>query len=497
MTITVTKGGLFDSGAELLVIPVFAQGEFESKQLKSFDEALQKRAMKAAKALDFSGKLGQSLLLPVPAGASADDVLLVGVGEKKREQIANGLREAAGIMVTTAKRRGLRTIAIDLTQKDFKEDAAEALATAALLADYTFETYKKGNPDKKLGTIDILAADARMVAAMRKRVLHAQTVLDGVTIARDLVNTPAQEMTPAHLAEAAQKIAESSNGTVSVKILNREECTELKMGAYLAVAQGAHHEPKFIHLTYISPRPTKKSLAIVGKGVTFDSGGLSLKPADAMMSMKCDMAGAAAVIGLFATLARLKPRVNIHGVIAATENMVSGKSIRPGDIVHASNGKSIEILNTDAEGRLTLADAMTYILKEKPDAMIDLATLTGACVVALGEEITGLMTNDKVLGRQVLEAAARVGEKMWELPLEARYRDQINSDIADLRNIPTSRYGGSLTAGLFLQEFVEGKPWVHLDIAGPAFAERPMSSYLGKGGTGHGVRTLVDFVEHY
>lgn len=497
MTITVTKGGLFDSGAELLVVPVFSNVDFDAKQLKSLDEAFQKRVMKAAKALDFSGKLGQSLLLPVPAGSSADDVLLVGIGEKKREHITTGLREAAGIMVSTAKRRGLRTIAIDLTHKDFKEDAAEAIATGALLADYVFETYKKGNPDKKLGTIDILGVDARMVAAMRKRVQHAQTVLDGVTIARDLVNTPAQEMTPAHLAEAAQRIAESSTGTVSVKILNRKECAELKMGAYLAVAQGADHEPKFIHLTYTSPRPTKKSVAVVGKGVTFDSGGLSLKPADAMMSMKCDMAGAAAVLGFFATLARLKPRVHVHGVIAATENMVSGKSIRPGDIVHASNGKSIEILNTDAEGRLTLADAMTYILKEKPDVLIDLATLTGACVVALGEEITGLMTNDRVLGRQVLEAATRAGEKMWELPLEARYRDQINSDIADLRNIPTSRYGGSLTAGLFLQEFVEGKPWVHLDIAGPAFAERPMSSYLGKGGTGHGVRTLVEFIETF
>jgi len=176
---------------------------------------------------------------------------------------------------------------------------------------------------------------------------------------------------------------------------------------------------------------------------------------------------------------------------------VSGKAIRPGDIVHASNGKSIEILNTDAEGRLTLADAMTYALGEKPDAMIDLATLTGACVVALGEEITGLMTNDKALGKQVLEAAARAGEKMWELPLEARYRELINSDIADLRNIATNRYGGTLTAGLFLQEFVAETPWVHLDIAGPAFAERPQSSYLGKGGTGHGIRTLVDFVSQY
>jgi leucyl aminopeptidase len=304
-------------------------------------------------------------------------------------------------------------------------------------------------------------------------------------------------MTPVHLAEAATQVALASNGLVKVKILDRAECAKLKMGAFLAVAQGADHEPKFIHLTYTSPRPTKKVLAVVGKGVTFDSGGLSIKPADAMMTMKCDMAGAAAVIGFFATLARLKPRVNIHGVIAATENMVSGKAIRPGDIVHAANGKSIEILNTDAEGRLTLADAMTYVLKEKPDAMIDLATLTGACLVALGEEITGLMTNDKVLGKQVLDAALKAGEKMWELPLEPRYRDLINSDIADLRNIATSRYGGSLTAGLFLQEFVENTPWVHLDIAGPAYAERPMSSYLGKGGTGHGVRTLVEFVEKF
>jgi leucyl aminopeptidase len=497
MTITVTKGTLFESGAELLVLPVISAGVFNVDSFKGLDEGLKKRIAKAAKALDFTGKVGQTLLLPVPVGSSADDFLLVGVGDKKRDTLVNGLREAIGVVITTAKRRGLRTIALDLSAKDFKDEAAEAVTTAALLADYSFETYKKSKPEKKIGTIDVLVADGRMAQAMRKKVEKAQTVIDGVTIARDLVNTPAQEMTPVHLAEAATQVALASNGLVKVKILDRAECAKLKMGAFLAVAQGADHEPKFIHLTYTSPRPTKKVLAVVGKGVTFDSGGLSIKPADAMMTMKCDMAGAAAVIGFFATLARLKPRVNIHGVIAATENMVSGKAIRPGDIVHAANGKSIEILNTDAEGRLTLADAMTYVLKEKPDAMIDLATLTGACLVALGEEITGLMTNDKVLGKQVLDAALKAGEKMWELPLEPRYRDLINSDIADLRNIATSRYGGSLTAGLFLQEFVENTPWVHLDIAGPAYAERPMSSYLGKGGTGHGVRTLVEFVEKF
>jgi leucyl aminopeptidase len=447
--------------------------------------------------LEFSGKAGQSLLLPVPAGSAADELMLIGLGDKKQEALADALRDAAGVIVTTAKRRGLRTIAIDLTAKAFKDDAADAITTAALLADYTFETYKKTNPVKKIGTIDILVVDGRMAQAMRKRVERAVTIVNGVTIARDLVNTPAQEMTPVHLAQAAQEVAKASKGAVKVKILNRAECTKLKMGAYLAVAQGADHEPQFIHLTYTSPRPTKKVLAVVGKGVTFDSGGLSLKPADAMMSMKCDMAGGAAVIGFFATLASLKPRLNIHGIIAATENMVSAKSIRPGDVVHASNGKSIEILNTDAEGRLTLADAITYVLKEKPDAIIDLATLTGACLVALGEEITGLMSNDRTLAKQVLDSASRAGEKMWELPLEPRYRDLINSDIADLRNIPTSRYGGTLTAGLFIQEFVDNKPWVHLDIAGPAYAERPMASYLGKGGTGHGVRTLVDFAEQY
>lgn len=496
MMISVNKGKLFESASELLVLPVFTDGMLE-RWLEGLDDTYRTRVMKSVKALDFSGKAGQSLLAPVPVGSLADELLLVGLGDKQGEALNEAVREATGTAVMTAKRRGLKSIAFDLSSKLLGNDAGESIATAALLADYTFETYKKSKLDKTITTLKLLVSDGKLMPAMRKQVERAQTIVAGVTLARNLVNTPAQHMTPTHLAEAASDVAKASQGLIKIKVLDRSQCAKLSMGAYLAVAQGGDHEPKFIHLTYTSPRPTKKVVALVGKGVTFDSGGLSLKPADGMMTMKCDMAGGAAVIGLFATLAKLKPRVNIHGVIAATENMPSGKAIRPGDIVHAANGKSIEILNTDAEGRLTLADAITYILKEKPDAIVDLATLTGACVVALGEEITGLMSNNRSLARQVLDAAGAAGEKMWELPLEPRYRDLIVSDIADLRNIPTNRYGGTLTAGLFIQEFVDNKPWVHLDIAGPAFAERPMSSYLGKGGTGHGVRTLVELVEKF
>lgn len=498
MNLSVVKKDLLAAQVELIVLPVFASEHFKLPQVPAASERWFERVTHAAAAADFTGKAGQTLLVPAPESVVAQNFLLVGLGDKKKTQFLDRVREAAGHVVSTAKRQGVKTAACDVSARDFDAQAIEAFATAAYLADYTFETYRKSNgANKKLVSLEFVTNEQRQLLAFRKAIQRAQVINQGLSLARDLVNTPAQEMTPIHLAQAAVKIAEAAAGQIQVKILDRTECAKLNMGAYLAVAQGADHEPKFIHLTYTPSRPTKKTIAIVGKGVTFDSGGLSLKPADAMMTMKCDMAGAAAVLGFFATLADLKPRVNIHGVIAATENMVSGKAIRPGDIVTAANGKTIEILNTDAEGRLTLADAFTYILQENPDALIDLATLTGACVVALGEDITGLMTNDAALGKKVLAAAALAGEKMWELPLEKNYRDQIKSEIADLRNIATSRYGGSLTAGLFLEEFVNGKPWVHLDIAGPAFAERPMSSYLGKGGTGHGIRTLIELVEKF
>lgn len=496
MNVTVAKGSLMKAQSEVLVLPVYSLTADE-KSLAKLPEAHQRMAQKMAKAQEFTGAIGQSLVLPALEGSGADVLLLVGFGERRGKDLLNAVRESAGVAVSLARKLGLRTVAVDFSGKELKEDAVEAFVQAADAANYSFTAFKKKMEDRKVAQIDLLTADGKVLPKFRKAIERAFIIAEGVSLARDLVNMPGQDMTPERLAEAAQKVADSSGGVITATILDREECEKRGMGAYLAVAQGADHPPKFIHLTYTSPRPTKRSLAVIGKGVTFDSGGLSLKPADGMMTMKCDMAGAAAVIGLFCALARLKPRLNVHGVIAATENMPSGKAIRPGDIVRSASGKTIEILNTDAEGRLTLADALHYVQEEvKPEAIVDLATLTGACMVALGEEIAGIMTNNGALGKVIAKSAELAGEKMWELPLEKRYKPLIVSDVADLRNIATNRYGGALTAGLFVQEFVNADmPWAHLDIAGPAFAERPLSSYLGKGGTGFGVKTLVEWLK--
>jgi leucyl aminopeptidase len=494
MHIAVSKGRLSQSGAEVLVVPVLSGKSLAGIPVLGNDAL--RRAERLAKAQDFTGKAGEVLSLPAPEGHGADVLLCIGVGEKRSASFLDAVRDMGGNAVQVAKKMGLRTIAADFSAKEMMHaDAVEAFVTGILLTNYAFDAYKKQNGAKRVAEVDILLPDSRMTLVLRKTIERVQGVMAGVNIARDLVNIPAHDMTPERLAEAAQEIAKESGGTIKVKVLERAECQKLGMGAYLAVAQGADRDPKFITLSYTSPRPAKKNVAVIGKGVTFDSGGLSIKPADSMMTMKCDMAGAAAVIGLFAVLGKLRPRVNIRGYIAATENMPSGNAVRPGDVVRSMSGKTIEVLNTDAEGRLTLADALTYALREKPDMMVDLATLTGACMVGLGEEIAGLMSNDRGLAKDVLKSAKDAGEKLWEMPLEPRYQQLIQSDIADLRNIATSRYGGSLTAGLFLQEFVEETPWAHLDIAGPAFAERPMGVCLQKGATGYGVRTLWKWVE--
>jgi leucyl aminopeptidase len=299
-------------------------------------------------------------------------------------------------------------------------------------------------------------------------------------------------VTPAYLAKRAAEIARA--GGLRLKILERADCARLGMGAYLGVAQGSEQPPKFIHLTYTPKRRPRRRVAVIGKGITFDSGGLDLKPADGMVRMKDDMSGAAAVLGLFQALPKLKPPVEVHGLIAATENMPSGMAQRPGDIVKAMNGLTIEIGNTDAEGRLTLADALAYAAKVvKPDEMVDLATLTGAIVIALGLGVSGLFASDEALAGRLLIAAEAAGERLWRLPLHEEYKEGIKSDIADLNNISSQRGGGAIVAGLFMRDFTGGLPWAHLDIAGTAFTERELP--LGpKGGTGVAVRTLLHYL---
>lgn len=495
MNILGEKGDVLAMKADIGVIPVVGGKAFDGASIVALlPEAVRTHAARAMKNVAFSAKLGEVITVHLPHGPQ-HAVLLVGLGDEAPVSL-DAVRDMIGNAIARAKTHGAKSIAIQVPQTEQSfGDVVEAMVVAAECANYAFDTYKKKNGEKRIKDLTLVLANGRDVLRAQKAVERGTAIASGITVARDLVNMPAHVMTPAALAEAAERIAKGGGRSMKVKVLEREACEKLGMGAYLAVAQGSEHPPKFIHLTYKPEQPTKKRLVVVGKGVTFDSGGLSLKPADAMMTMKCDMGGAAAVLGFFTALAQIRPRCEVHGIIAATENMPSGKAVRPGDIVKASNGKTIEVLNTDAEGRLTLADALTYAKKLEPTAMIDLATLTGACVVALGEEITGLMSNNDDLAWTVQSAAAKAGEKMWRMPLEKRYRPLIESEVADLRNIATSRYGGSLTAGLFLEEFVDGLPWVHLDIAGPAFAERPLSSYIGKGGTGHGVATLMEVAE--
>jgi leucyl aminopeptidase len=294
------------------------------------------------------------------------------------------------------------------------------------------------------------------------------------------------------MAEEAVKVAKE--GGLAVKILGPKECAKLGMGAYLAVAQGSKNEPRFIHLSY-RPKGAKFHLGLVGKGLTFDSGGISIKPADGMGAMKSDMAGSAAVLGTMKAIAALKPKVAVDAVMAMAENMPGGGAYRPGDVLTAMNGKTIEVLNTDAEGRLTLADALTYVQKQKVDAVIDLATLTGACVVALGPDFSGVMGNDQALLDEILAAARESGDEIWQLPLPPAYNKYIKSDVADVANISRIRWGGAITAGLFLQNFVqEGTPWAHLDIAGPALRDDEGTDAHKGEGSGVGVRTLVRFI---
>ncbi len=498
MEITSIKGDILKTAADLLVVGLYQEEDWENDFVLSLDEMIRGKLKKKAQATDFQAKAGESLFSAAGADAHCDYVLVVGLGPQDELNPA-GIRQVAGAVYGIAQKVRVKTVAMELLGEDHEDVDAKAngraIAEALLLAQYEFDAYKEPKKTVRVSSVTIVAEDGRDARKAERGIEDARMIVDGVTVARDLVNTPAQDMNPSRLAESAEQIAKLSDGRVKAKIYDQEWCAKKKMGSYLSVARGSDAEPKFIHLVYKPARKARKVVALVGKGVTFDSGGYSLKPGKSMETMKCDMAGGAAVLGTFATLARLQPRVEVHGIIAATENMINGKATRPGDVVRAMNGKTIEILNTDAEGRLTLADALGYAQKQNPDYVVDLATLTGACVVALGEEMSAVMSNDDTFAQDLLAAASTAGEEMWQMPLYAPYRKLMDSDIADIRNISTTRYGGSLTAGLFLQDFIEeGTTWAHLDIAGPAFAERPIGTYLGKGGTGYGVRTLTTWL---
>ncbi len=501
MNITIQKGDITTFATDMLVLSVFENTKTLGGAAGIVDKTLAGLLAKEMKVVGFSGKEGSLLIFHTHGKIAASRVLLIGLGEQTQCSLET-IRKVSAIVEKKAEDLHQRRIASVLlgvgVQGITAKDAARAMAEGALLGSYQYDKYHDEKAKKKAEhgleewtIVEKLAAQIRGgEQGLAEGILGAR----GTVLARDLVNEPASVATPWHLVEHAKRIA-GEQKNVSVEIFDREEAQKRGMEAFLAVAAGATEEPYFIHLTY-KPKGAKRRVALVGKGITFDSGGLQIKPDNHMATMKCDMAGAAAVLGVFSVISEVAPNVEVHGIIAATENMPGKSAYKPGDVVRAMNGKTIEIGHTDAEGRVTLADALSFAVTKKPDVIIDLATLTGACVAALGEDIAGIMCNNPKLCTRLLAAASESGERLWELPLAPEYASLVKSDIADLKNISSSRYGGAITAGLFLQNFVDATiPWAHMDIAGPAFAERESIPYIQRGGTGYAVRMLLQYLK--
>jgi leucyl aminopeptidase len=447
----------------------------------------------AAEALErrrFRGKPGECISFDRP-GSLPGNLTLVGLGDPQRLDLA-GLRAATAVAVRAAARQGCRHLGLLLPVEGLvPEVAAAAMAEAARLGLYSDHRWRsEREPDSRPEDLTLLG----LPSGAETGLAAVDAMCAGVELARQLVASPPNYGTPQALAEAAATIAKEQG--LTLKVLERSDCEALGMGAYLGVAQGSDLPPKFIHLTYTPPGEVKRRVALVGKGLTFDSGGYNLKgPGSQIEMMKYDMGGSAAVLGAARAIGQLRPEgVEVHVLVASCENMISGGAIHPGDVLTASNGKTIEINNTDAEGRLTLADALVYANKLEPDAVVDLATLTGACLIALGEEIAGLWANQDGLAEALERASREAGESLWRMPLRSSYKDGLKSHIADLKNTGP-RPGGSITAALFLQDFVsEGRAWAHLDIAGTVWSEKGRGDDP-PGATGFGVRTLVRWIQ--
>ncbi len=476
--------------ADLLVVPVFADREL-GPGTDVVDAALGGTLDDFMSETGFEGKAGETLAVPTGGRLGAKAVVLVGMGP--RDGVTpEGLRNAGAALAKRASKvaKAATTLVDAAPDGVDRADAAQALAEGVVLGSYQFLKYKgESKPTRLTEVLVVGRGGARVQAALDRGV----TIANAVSWARDAVNEPSAAKSPAALADAIRKLLRGKG--VTVKVLDDAAIHRERMGGVAGVGQGSEQAPRFVQVTYDPPRP-RGTVALVGKGVVFDSGGLSIKTADGMETMKTDMSGAAAVAATMSVLSDLGVKTRVIGYMPLVENMPSGSAIRPGDVLKIRNGKTVEVLNTDAEGRLILADALSLATEQKPDAIIDLATLTGACVVALGDKIAGLMGNDDAWIEQVRDAADRAGESVWPLPLPDEYRKLLESEVADVKNVSAGGYGGALTAGLFLREFTDGIPWAHLDIAGPARAGSD-DGYVVKGGTGFGVRTLVDLVSTF
>jgi leucyl aminopeptidase len=491
MKVTVTVAPLASVEADALVVGLYAEEPKLRDTLARLDRTIDGQLTEVLTAERFQAKPGYVTYVHTGRRLPAGRIVVVGLG-KRADLSLETVRRAASAGLRRARELGARVVAVETLGERLPAAArAHAVTEGAILGSYTFDRYKREKMDKRVEELRIVEADGRRRREATEGARTGEIFASATCFARDLVNSPANDVHPTFLAKVAGDIAKEAK--LGVKVLDRPECEKLGMGAFLGVAAGSEQPPKFIHLTYAPTGKRRRRVAIIGKGITFDSGGLDLKTAEGMLRMKDDMSGAAAVLAIMRALPTLKPSFEVHGLIAATENMPSGSAIRPGDVLRAMNGTTIEVGNTDAEGRLTLADAICYAgEKIGADEIIDMATLTGACVVALGPLCSGLLSNDQPLAERLLAAAEHAGERVWQLPLIDEYREHLKSDVADLNNVGP-RGGGAITAGLFLKEFAGERPWAHLDIAGPAFVEKDVP--LGpKGATGAAVRTILAYL---
>ncbi|HWW14695.1 MAG TPA: leucyl aminopeptidase [Candidatus Dormibacteraeota bacterium] len=462
-------------------------------KLATSDTAVQSAATDLLASGELAGKPFEINLLHKPAGLKAKRLLLISGGAAKKFT-SYELRRIAGAAVRTLKSRGIRSFAFITPTGISPVEAVTAIVEGALVGNFDPDYYRSDRKDQKIDALTILASGNSDQAALEKAANEAQVIGESQNFTRDLVNEPSNRMTPTILGERAKKMCAEVG--LKCEVYGADKIKELKMGAFWSVAQGSDEPPALIVMRYEpAGAPATPVLGLVGKGITFDTGGISIKPADGMEKMKYDMAGGATMIGAMRAIALLKPKVKVIGIVCATENMPSGKAQKPGDVQIAMSGKSIEIINTDAEGRLVLADGLFYARQLGCTHLVDAATLTGAVVVALGYANAGIFANDDAMYERFHKANEEAGEKMWRLPLDDEYKENIKSSIADIVN-SGGRWGGAINAAMFLKEFAEDTPWIHLDIAGTAWME-DQKPWIAKGPSGIALRSLVEFVKGF
>ena len=481
---------------EALVSYVFEETDPVQGRISELDQTANGLLRSLAKSGELTGKTLDMTLIHAPAGLKAARLLLVGAG--KREQFTSAtLRKLAGAALRYLKARSVKQLAFLVRENNTTEESAQAIAEGVLTANFETDKYKtEKKNDKSVDTVLLTGYSDAERSAAEKGLTRGRIIAESQNFARDLINEPSNKLTPKILAEKAEAMAKQAG--LAVEILDEKKITELKMGALLSVSQGGPEPPRVMVVTYTpaNPKPGAPVIGLIGKAVTFDTGGISIKPADGMEKMKYDMAGGATMLGVMRALAALKPNVKVICVVPSTENMPGGTAQKPGDIQTAMSGKTIEVLNTDAEGRLILADGLHYAKQLGATHLIDAATLTGAIVVALANVNVGVFGSDQPFTDKLLASSKAAGEKMWQMPIDDEYREFIKGTVADIQNIGSGKGGGAITGAMFIKEFAGDSPWIHLDIAGTAWND-DAKSWLAKGPTGVALRTLVHLVMSY